>query len=34
MVKFGEVVRNDKVVKTMEVCPFASILLPMRLEKP
>jgi hypothetical protein len=33
MVTLDEVVKNGKVVKTMEVYSFANILLPMRLEK-
>jgi hypothetical protein len=33
MVKLGEVVRNNKVVKTMEVCLSTSVFLPVRLEK-
>jgi len=33
MVKLGEVVRNDKVAKTMEVCSSASIFSLMKLEK-
>jgi len=33
MVNLDEVVKNSKVVKTMEVCSSTSILLPVRLEK-
>jgi hypothetical protein len=33
MVKLGEVVRNNKVVKTMEVCSSANVLPPVKLEK-
>jgi hypothetical protein len=33
MVKLSEVVRNNKVVKTMEVCLSTSVLQPVRLEK-